>query len=184
MAIDKIDEYNWYVIHTYAGYENKVKENLEKIIENRNLQDFILRVEIPVKEVVKVRNGKKRTVVQKMFPTYVLVKMIMNDNLWSIVRHTNGVTGFVGPGSKPSPLSEKDLKFMGMDVVDFDDLGLEIGDEVEVISGPFASDASKKKKTVGSVLKISKDKRCITVNLFIFEREIPVNFEISQLKKL
>ena len=177
MAIDKIDEYNWYVIHTYAGYENKVKENLEKIIENRNLQDFILRVEIPVKEVVKVRNGKKRTVVQKMFPTYVLVKMIMNDNLWSIVRHANGVTGFVGPGSKPSPLSEKDLKFMGMDVVDFDDLGLEIGDEVKIISGPFDG-------SVGNVLKISKDKRCITVNLFIFEREMPVDFEISQLKKL
>ncbi|MBQ9491434.1 MAG: transcription termination/antitermination factor NusG [Firmicutes bacterium] len=177
MAIDKIDEYNWYVIHTYAGYENKVKENLEKIIENRNLQDFILRVEIPVKEVVKVRNGKKRTVVQKMFPTYVLVKMIMNDNLWSIVRHTNGVTGFVGPGSKPSPLSEKDLKFMGMDVVDFDDLGLEIGDEVKIISGPFDG-------SVGNVLKISKDKRCITVNLFIFEREMPVDFEISQLQKL
>ena len=162
MAIDKIDEYNWYVIHTYAGYENKVKENLEKIIENRNLQDFILRVEIPVKEVVKVRNGKKRTVVQKMFP---------------IVRHTNGVTGFVGPGSKPSPLSEKDLKFMGMDVVDFDDLGLEIGDEVKIISGPFDG-------SVGNVLKISKDKRCITVNLFIFEREMPVDFEISQLQKL
>ena len=177
MAIDKIDEYNWYVIHTYAGYENKVKENLEKIIENRNLQDFILRVEIPVKEVVKVRNGKKRTVVQKMFPTYVLVKMIMNDNLWSIVRHTNGVTGFVGPGSKPSPLSEKDLKFMGMDVIDFDDLGLEIGDEVKIISGPFDG-------SVGNVLKISKDKRCITVNLFIFEREMPVDFEISQLQKL
>ena len=177
MAIDKIDEYNWYVIHTYAGYENKVKENLEKIIENRNLQDFILRVEIPVKEVVKVRNGKKRTVVQKMFPTYVLVKMIMNDNLWSIVRHANGVTGFVGPGSKPSPLSEKDLKFMGMDVLDFDDLGLEIGDEVKIISGPFDG-------SVGNVLKISKDKRCITVNLFIFEREMPVDFEISQLQKL
>lgn len=177
MAIDKIDEYNWYVIHTYAGYENKVKENLEKIIENRNLQDFILRVEIPVKEVVKVRNGKKRTVVQKMFPTYVLIKMIMNDNLWSIVRHANGVTGFVGPGSKPSPLSEKDLKFMGMDVVDFDDLGLEIGDEVKIISGPFDG-------SVGNVLKISKDKRCITVNLFIFEREMPVDFEISQLQKL
>lgn len=177
MAIDKIDEYNWYVIHTYAGYENKVKENLEKIIENRNLQDFILRVEIPVKEVVKVRNGKKRTVVQKMFPTYVLVKMIMNDNLWSIVRHANGVTGFVGPGSKPSPLSEKDLKFMGMDVIDFDDLGLEIGDEVKIISGPFDG-------SVGNVLKISKDKRCVTVNLFIFEREMPVDFEISQLQKL
>ena len=177
MAIDKIDEYNWYVIHTYAGYENKVKENLEKIIENRNLQDFILRVEIPVKEVVKVRNGKKRTVVQKMFPTYVLVKMIMNDNLWSIVRHANGVTGFVGPGSKPSPLSEKDLKFMGMDVIDFDDLGLEIGDEVKIISGPFDG-------SVGNVLKISKDKRCVTVNLFIFEREVPVDFEISQLQKL
>ena len=177
MAIDKIDEYNWYVIHTYAGYENKVKENLEKIIENRNLQDFILRVEIPVKEVVKVRNGKKRTVVQKMFPTYVLVKMIMNDNLWSIVRHANGVTGFVGPGSKPSPLSEKDLKFMGMDVIDFDDLGLEIGDEVKIISGPFDG-------SVGNVLKISKDKRCVTVNLFIFEREMTVDFEISQLQKL
>ena len=177
MAIDKIDEYNWYVIHTYAGYENKVKENLEKIIENRNLQDFILRVEIPVKEVVKVRNGKKRTVVQKMFPTYVLVKMIMNDNLWSIVRHANGVTRVVGSGSKPSPLSEKDLKFMGMDVIDFDDLGLEIGDEVKIISGPFDG-------SVGNVLKISKDKRCVTVNLFIFEREMTVDFEISQLQKL
>ena len=177
MAIDKIDEYNWYVIHTYAGYENKVKENLEKIIENRNLQDFLLLVEIPVKEVVKVRNGKRRTVVQKMFPTYVLIKMIMNDNLWSIVRHANGVTGFVGPGSKPSPLSEKDLKFMGMDVLDFDDLGLEIGDEVKIISGPFDG-------SVGNVIKISKDKRCITVNLFIFEREMPVDFEISQLQKL
>lgn len=177
MAIDQILEPKWYVIHTYAGYENQVKKNLEKIIDNRGLHDYILRVEIPVREFVETKNGKRKTVTRKIFPSYVLVQMSMNDDLWSIVRHTNGVTGFVGPGSKPAPLSDKELSFMGVDLVEFDDMGLEVGGSVKIISGPFAN-------LVGKIMKISKNKRCITVGLSVFDRDMPVDFDISQIQKL
>ena len=106
-------EAKWYVAHTYSGYENKVKADLEKTIENRHLEDEILEVRVPMQEVVEMKNGAKKTVQKKLFPGYVLVNMIMNDDTWYVVRNTRGVTGFVGPGSKPVPLSEAEMKPLG-----------------------------------------------------------------------
>ena len=107
-------EAKWYVAHTYSGYENKVKADLEKTIENRHLEDEILEVRVPMQEVVEMKNGAKKTVQKKLFPGYVLVNMIMNDDTWYVVRNTRGVTGFVGPGSKPVPLSEAEMKPLGI----------------------------------------------------------------------
>ena len=101
-----MSEAHWYVVHTYSGYENKVKANIEKTIENRNLQDQILQVSVPMQDEVEIRNGQKKQISKKMFPGYVLINMVMNDDTWYVVRNTRGVTGFVGPGSKPVPLSE------------------------------------------------------------------------------
>ena len=109
-----MSEAEWYVVHTYSGYENKVKANIEQTIENRNLQDQILEVQVPMEDVVEVKNGAKKQVSRKLFPGYVLIKMIMNDDTWYIVRNTRGVTGFVGPGSKPVPLSEDEMRPLGI----------------------------------------------------------------------
>ena len=109
-------EANWYVVHTYSGYENKVKENIEKTIENRHLEDQILEVRVPMQSVVEMKNGVKKTVEKKMFPGYVLINMVMNDDIWYVVRNTRGVTGFVGPGSKPVPLTEAEMRPLGIQV--------------------------------------------------------------------
>ena len=118
-------EANWYVVHTYSGYENKVKADIEKTIENRNLQDEILEVRVPMQEVVEMKNGTRKTVQKKMFPSYVLINMVMNDDTWYVVRNTRGVTGFVGPGSKPVPLTEAEMKPLGIKTenvsIDFDE---------------------------------------------------------------
>ena len=106
-------EANWYVVHTYSGYENKVKVDIEKTIENRNLQDQILEVSVPMQEVIEVKNGANKQVAKKMFPGYVLINMVMNDDTWYVVRNTRGVTGFVGPGSKPVPLTEEEMAGLG-----------------------------------------------------------------------
>ena len=107
-------EANWYVVHTYSGYENKVKANIEKTIENRGLQDQILEVSVPLQNVVEIKNGVRKSVQKKLFPGYVLLNMVMNDDTWYVVRNTRGVTGFVGPGSKPVPLTEEEMKAMGV----------------------------------------------------------------------
>ena len=109
-----MEEAKWYVVHTYSGYENKVKANIEKTIENRKLQDQILEVSVPLEDVIEVKNGKEKTVQRKMFPGYVLLNMYMNDDTWYVVRNTRGVTGFVGPGSKPVPLTEEEMRNMGL----------------------------------------------------------------------
>ena len=138
-----MSETNWYVVHTYSGYENKVKANIEKTIENRHLEDQILEVRVPMEEVLEVKNGTKKQVSKKMFPGYVLVHMIMNDDTWYVVRNTRGVTGFVGPGSKPVPLTEAEMKPLGIKsesvVIDF-----EVGDTIVVIGGVW-------KDTVGVI---------------------------------
>jgi transcriptional antiterminator NusG len=131
-------EANWYVVHTYSGYENKVKADIEKTIENRNLQDEILEVRVPMQEVVEMKNGKRKVVQKKMFPSYVLINMIMNDETWYVVRNTRGVTGFVGPGSKPVPLTEAEMKPLGIKTenvsVDFAE-----GDAIVVVAGACQS---------------------------------------------
>ena len=127
----------WYVVHTYSGYENKVKADIEKTIENRKLQDQILEVSVPVEESIEVKNGVQKAVTRKLFPGYVLLNMIMNDATWYVVRNTRGVTGFVGPGSKPVPLSDDEMKYLGINketiVID-----AEVGDMVEVTAGAWA----------------------------------------------
>ena len=130
------EEARWYVVHTYSGYENKVKANLEKMVENRNLQDQIIEVVVPMEEQIEIKDGKRKTTLKKVFPGYVLVKMYMNDDSWYVVRNIRGVTGFVGPGAKPIPLSDEEIVNMGIEqlevVVDF-----EVGDTVKVTNGPL-----------------------------------------------
>ncbi len=166
----------WYVVHTYSGYENKVKANIEKIIENRGMQEQILEVSVPVQDVVEIKNGQKKTVQRKVFPGYVLLKMVMNDETWYVVRNTRGVTSFVGPGSKPVPLSEAEAKSMGIEqhIQTFD---FEIGDGIRVSKGPFAD-------STGVIKEINVAKKSVVVMLSIFGRETPVELDYTQLEKL
>ena len=144
-------EANWYVVHTYSGYENKVKANIEKTIENRHLEEEILEVKVPMQDVMELKNGARKTVQKKMFPGYVLINMVMNDDTWYVVRNTRGVTGFVGPGSKPVPLTEAEMKPLGIKMenvsIDFAE-----GDTIAVVAGVW-------KDTVGVVQRIDYGSR-------------------------
>jgi transcriptional antiterminator NusG len=166
----------WYVVHTYSGYENKVKANLEKIVENRGMQEYIQDIVVPMEEQIEIKDGKKKATLKKVFPGYVLVKMIMSDESWYVVRNIRGVTGFVGPGSKPVPLSDEEIKSMGVEefapIVDY-----EIGDSVRVISGPLEN-------FIGTVEEINMDRKKVRVSVSMFGRETPVELEFSQITKL
>ena len=169
-------ETNWYVVHTYSGYENKVKANIDKTIENRHLEDQILEVRVPMQEVVELKNGAKKQVQKKMFPGYVLINMEMNDDTWYVVRNTRGVTGFVGPGSKPVPLTEAEMRPLGIkseEVV----VELEEGDTVTVIGGVW-------KDTVGVIQNMNHNKQIVTINVDLFGRETPVEISFAEIKKL
>ena len=175
-------ELRWYVAHTYSGYENKVKANLEKIIENRNLQDVITDIRIPV-ETVTEENGKDengnpvlKETETKIFPGYVLVKMKMSDATWHVVRNIRGVTGFVGPGSKPVPLTDEEVAAIG---VETKQIALEyaVGDSVKVTAGPL-------KGFVGTVEEISDDKKKIKVLVSMFGRETPIELDSESAEKL
>src|SRR5574344_2791851 len=164
-----MSEANWYVVHTYSGYENKVKANIEKTIENRNLQDQILQVSVPMQNVVEEKgDGEKKQVQKKIFPAYVLINMIMNDETWYVVRNTRGVTGFVGPGSKPVPLTEAEMKPLGVSTgsdhisVDFAE-----GDTISVVAGVW-------KDTIGVVQRMDYNKQMATINVELFGRSTPV----------
>ncbi|WP_167957770.1 transcription termination/antitermination protein NusG [Anaerosporobacter faecicola] len=172
-----MSETNWYVVHTYSGYENKVKANIEKTIENRKLQDQILEVSVPMQDVIEVKNGVKKQVQKKMFPGYVLLNMEMNDDTWYVVRNTRGVTGFVGPGSKPVPLTEAEMQSMGIKNSDEVMIDLELGDTVEVTSGVWEG-------TTGIVKTINSHKQIITINVDMFGRETPVEISFTEIKKL
>ena len=165
-----------YVAHTYSGYEHKVKADLEKTIENRHLEDEILEVRVPMQEVVEMKNGAKKTVQKKLFPGYVLVNMIMNDDTWYVVRNTRGVTGFVGPGSKPVPLSEAEMKPLG---IKSDNVSIDFteGDTIVVVAGAW-------KDTVGAVYKIDYNKQTVTINVELFGRDTPVEISFSEVRKL
>ena len=169
-------EANWYVVHTYSGYENKVKANIEKTIENRGLQDEILEVRVPMEEVVEVKNGAKKTSQKKLFPGYVMINMVMNDDTWYVVRNTRGVTGFVGPGSKPVPLTEAEMKPLGIKKnqvsVDFAE-----GDMIVVLAGAW-------KDTVGAVQKMDHQKGTATINVELFGRETPVEISFEEVRKV
>ena len=169
-------EANWYVVHTYSGYENKVKVDIEKTIENRNLQDQILEVSVPMQSVVEIKNGVEKAADKKMFPGYVLIHMVMNDDTWYVVRNTRGVTGFVGPGSKPVPLSEEEMAGLGFTapdvVVDF-----MVGDAVVVTAGAW-------KDTVGVIQSINDNKQSATINVDLFGRETPVEISFAEIKQM
>ena len=167
---------HWYVVHTYSGYENKVKVDIEKTIENRNLQDQILEVSVPMLAVTELKNGVEKQADKKMFPGYVLVNMVMNDDTWYVVRNTRGVTGFVGPGSKPVPLTEEEIAALGLQkeevAVDF-----EVGDMIVVTAGAW-------KDTVGAIKSINEGKKSITINVEMFGRDTPVELNFSEIKKM
>ena len=171
-----MSEAKWYVVHTYSGYENKVKANIEKTIENRKLQDQILEVSVPLEEVVEVKNGVKKQVQKKLFPGYVLLNMVMNDDTWYVVRNTRGVTGFVGPGSKPVPLTDAEMKSMGIMHTDVQ-IDIEVGDSVVVTNGVWEN-------TTGIVQTISTAKQFVTINVDMFGRETPVEISFTDIKKL
>ena len=167
-------EANWYVVHTYSGYENKVKANIEKTIENRGLQEQILEVSVPLQDVIEIKNGVKKRVQKKLFPGYVLLNMVMNDDTWYVVRNTRGVTGFVGPGSKPVPLTEEEMKAMGVAdeevIVDF-----AVGDMVTVLNGSW-------KDYQGMVKSINDAKQTVTIGIDVFGRETPVEIDFTDVK--
>lgn len=169
-------EANWYVVHTYSGYENKVKANIEKTIENRHLEEEIIEVRVPMQDVVEMKNGAKKTVQKKMFPGYVLINMVMNDDTWYVVRNTRGVTGFVGPGSKPVPLTDAEMKPLGIKTenisVDFGE-----GDSIAVVAGVW-------KDTVGVVQRMDFSKQTATINVEMFGRETPVEISFAEVRKL
>ncbi len=166
----------WYVIHTYSGYENKVAQNIEKVVENHNLQDFIYEVNVPTEKVVEVKDNKTREVERKIFPGYVLVKMILTDDSWYVVRNIRGVTGFVGSSTKPVPLTEAEVKSLGVETVQIQ-VDYEVGDNVTVVAGPLEGFG-------GIVNEINTENNCVKVTVSMFGRETPVELELNQVKKV
>ena len=171
-----MSEANWYVVHTYSGYENTVKANIDKTIENRHLENQILEVRVPLEDVEENKDGKRRIVQKKMFPGYVLIHMVMNDDTWYVVRNTRGVTGFVGPGSKPVALSEAEMERLGIQnvVVQID---FEVGDSVVITSGAW-------KDTESVIQSINEAKRTVTINVEMMGRETPLEIGFAEVKKL
>ena len=171
-----MDEAKWYVAHTYSGYENKVKANIEKTVENRNLQDQIFEVLVPLETVVEVKDGKKKTVQRKTFPGYVFVKMVMNDDSWYVVRNTRGCTGFVGPEGEPQPLTDEEVRNNALERVSVK-VNYEVGDLVNVVDGPLEGFS-------GTVDEIDVDNNSVKVTVSMFGRENQVEFELDQLEKV
>ena len=169
-------EPKWYVVHTYSGYENKVKTDLEKTIKNRELEDFFFNIVVPMEEQIEIKDGKRKTNLKKVFPGYVLVKMIVTEESWYIVRNTRGVTGFVGSGTDPIPLTNEEIRNMGFETavvnVDYD-----VNDTVRVVNGPLAT-------FIGTVQEINKEKNKVKVLVSMFGRETPVELEFSQVEKI
>ena len=174
-----MSEAKWYVVHTYSGYENKVKANIDKTIENRHLENEILEVRVPTQEVVEDKNGTNKVSQRKLFPSYVLLHMDADNNdAWYVVRNTRGVTGFVGPGSKPVPLTDEEMVNLGItggeEKVELD---LEVGDAVVVTGGAW-------KDTTGLIQSINDTKQMVTINVELFGRETPVEISFAEVKKM
>ena len=169
-------EPRWYVVHTYSGYENKVKTDLEKTIKNRELEDFFFDIVVPMEEQIEIKDGKRKANLKKVFPGYVLVKMIVTEESWYIVRNTRGVTGFVGSGTDPIPLTNEEIRNMGFETtvinVDYD-----VNDSVKVVNGPLSG-------FIGTVQEINKEKHKVKVLVSMFGRETPVELEFSQIQKV
>ena len=171
------EDAKWYVAHTYSGYENKVKDNIEKTVENRGMQDLILDVRVPTEDVIEEKGDEKKVVKQKMFPGYVLIHMVMNDDTWYVVRNTRGVTGFVGPGSKAVPLSDAEVERMGVEIIRMKDIDFAIGDNVSIKSGPMEGFS-------GKVTSINNETRKINVAVSMFGRETPVEIDYTQVEHM
>ena len=166
----------WYVVHTYSGYENKVKTDLEKTIKNRELEDYIFDIVVPMEEQIEIKDGKRKTNLKKVFPGYVLVKMIVTEESWYIVRNTRGVTGFVGSGTDPIPLTEEEIRKMGFELTEVN-VDYDINDSVKILNGPLEN-------FVGVVQEINKEKHKVKVLVSMFGRETPVELEFSQVQKV
>ncbi|MCR5431294.1 MAG: transcription termination/antitermination protein NusG [Lachnospiraceae bacterium] len=168
------EDAKWYVVHTYSGYENKVKANIEKAIENRNMQDRIFEVSVPLQNVVEFKDGARKEVQKKMFPGYVLIRMIMDDDTWYVVRNTRGVTGFVGPGSKPVPLTQTDLDNM---MVRPDEISVEfeVGDVVTIINGSWENSSA-------IVKEINTKTQTVKVGIDMFGKETLVELDFTDVK--
>lgn len=176
MSQNKEEQPRWYVVHTYSGYENKVKTDLEKTIRNRELEEFFFEIVVPMEEQIEIKEGKRKTNLKKVFPGYVLVKMIVTEETWYIVRNTRGVTGFVGSGTDPIPLTDEEIRNMGFEEVPVK-VDYDINDSVQVINGPL-------KDFVGTVQEINKEKSKVKVLVSMFGRETPIELEFSQVQKV
>ena len=166
----------WYVVHTYSGYENKVKTDLEKTIKNRELEEFFFDIVVPMEEQIEIKEGQRKTNLKKVFPGYVLVKMIVTEKTWYIVRNTRGVTGFVGSGTDPIPLTDDEIRKMGFEQVEVNvDYG--VNDTVRIMDGPLTD-------VTGTVTEINKEKHKVKVLVSMFGRETPVELEFSQVQKI
>lgn len=167
---------HWYVVHTYSGHENKVKVNIEKIVENRGMQDLIQCVVMPTEDVVEMKDGQRKVRTRKIFPGYVIVKMVMTSESWYVIRNTQGVTGFVGQGSEPIPLTDEEVRRMGIDKISYE-IDLEEGDTVKVVDGPFDN-------FMGYVEEVNHMKQTVRVRISMFGRETPVELEFNQVEKM
>lgn len=176
MSQEKDMQPKWYVVHTYSGYENKVKTDLEKTVKNRELEDYIFDIVVPMEEQIEIKDGKRKTNLKKVFPGYVLVKMIVTEESWYIVRNTRGVTGFVGSGTDPIPLTEEEIRKMGFELTEVN-VDYDINDSVKILNGPLEN-------LVGVVQEINKEKHKVKVLVSMFGRETPVELEFSQVQKV
>ena len=169
-------EPRWYVVHTYSGYENKVKTDLEKTIKHRELEDYFFDIVVPMEEQIEIKDGKRKANLKKVFPGYVLVKMIVTEESWYIVRNTRGVTGFVGSGTDPIPLTNEEIRNMGFETTIIN-VDYEVNDSVKVVNGPLSG-------FIGTVQEINKEKNKVKVMVSMFGRETPVELEFSQVEKV
>ena len=169
-------EPKWYVVHTYSGYENKVKTDLEKTIKNRELEDYFFNIIVPMEEQVEIKDGKRKTNLKKVFPGYVLIKMIVTEESWYIVRNTRGATGFVGSGTDPIPLTDEEIRNMGFENIPVN-VDYDVNDTVQVLNGPLEG-------FVGVVQEINKEKQKVKVLVSMFGRETPVELEFAQVQKV
>lgn len=166
----------WYVVHTYSGYENKVKTDLEKTIKNRELENFFFDIVVPMEEQIEIKDGKKKVNLKKVFPGYVLIKMIVTEESWYIVRNTRGVTGFVGSGTDPIPLTEEEIRNMGFDITDVN-IDFDVNESVRIMNGPLEN-------FIGVVQEINKEKHKVKVMVSMFGRETPVELDFIQVQKV
>ena len=169
-------EPRWYVVHTYSGYENKVKTDLEKTVKNRELEDYFFDIVVPMEEQIEIKDGKRKANLKKVFPGYVLVKMIVTEESWYIVRNTRGVTGFVGSGTDPIPLTNEEIRSMGFET-SVVEINYDVDDSVKILNGALAG-------FIGTVQEINKEKGKVKVPVSMFGRETPVELELAQVEKV